>query len=142
MRKYLSHAFSQRSLTEQECLISKSINSFINKIGEDGAQGVDIVMAFTLMSFDIIGDLGFGETFRGIESSTNHVPDSRNISDAVSLHRRRAPLDISNDWCHDARRSGRLLQAFSNNGNYYPNILRRPHQAPYCGHEDQRRVLN
>jgi len=69
MRKYLSHAFSQRSLTEQESLISKNVDAFIRRIGEDGAQGMDIIMAFTIMSFDIIGDLGFGETFKGIESS-------------------------------------------------------------------------
>ena len=104
MRKYLSHAFSQRSLTQQGYLISKSTDSFINKIGEDSAQGVDIVLAFTLMSFDIIGDLGFGVTFREIESSRNHAHNSQNPSDAMSLHRRRAPLDISNDWCNDARR--------------------------------------
>lgn len=69
MRRYLSHGFSQRSLTEQEDSISMSIDAFIRKIGEDGATGIDIVKAFTLMSFDVIGDLGFGETFKGIESS-------------------------------------------------------------------------
>lgn len=69
MRKYLSHAFSQRSLTEQEGLIWKSVDTFIRRIGEDSPQGIDIVTAFTLMSFDVIGDLGFGETFNGIESS-------------------------------------------------------------------------
>ena len=73
MRKYLSHGFSQRSLTEQEYLVSKSVDNFINKIGRDGARGIDIVTAFTLMSFDIIGDLGFGETFQGIESGRSHV---------------------------------------------------------------------
>lgn len=71
MRKYLSHAFSQKSLTEQEYLISKSVDKFIDKIGKEGEQGIDIVLCFSLMSFDIIGDLGFGETFRGIESSKN-----------------------------------------------------------------------
>lgn len=72
MRKQLSHAFSQRSLLEQEVLISKSVDKFITKLGEDGTQGTNIVLAFTLMSFDIIGDLGFGETFKGIESSKNY----------------------------------------------------------------------
>ena len=126
MRKYLSHAFSQRSLTEQEYLVSMNVDSFINKIGEDGTQGIDIVLAFTLMSFDIIGDLGFGETFKGIESSKNHVFDLQKCSDAVSWHRRCAPLDISNDWSHDARRNSRMLQAFSDNGNCRPDILRGP----------------
>lgn len=69
MRKSLAHAFSQRSLIEQEYLISKNVDAFIQRIGQDGSRGVDIVMAFTLLSFDVIGDLGFGETFKGIESS-------------------------------------------------------------------------
>ena len=68
MRKYLSNAFSQRSLTEQEFLIAKSIDKFIRKLGKVGAQGTDIVLNFTLVSFDVIGDLGFGEPFGGIES--------------------------------------------------------------------------
>ena len=73
MRKYLAHAFSQRSLSEQEYLVSNSVDCFIEKIGRDSAHGVDIVLAFTLMSFDIIGDLGFGQTFNGIESSKNFI---------------------------------------------------------------------
>ncbi|KAL9624077.1 MAG: hypothetical protein Q9160_001599 [Pyrenula sp. 1 TL-2023] len=72
MRKYLSPAFSQRSLTEQEFLISKSVDKFIAKLGKIGAKGTDIVLEFALMSFDIIGDLGFGETFQGIESDHVH----------------------------------------------------------------------
>ena len=87
MRKYLSHAFSQRSLMEQEYLISKSVDSLINKIGEEGTHGIDIVLAFTLMSFDIIGDLGFGETFKGIESSRYHSNHAQNMFNAVSLQK-------------------------------------------------------
>ncbi|KAL9591972.1 MAG: hypothetical protein Q9179_007191, partial [Wetmoreana sp. 5 TL-2023] len=43
MRKQLSHAFSQRSLMEQEDLISKSVDRFIAKLGEDGTQSINIV---------------------------------------------------------------------------------------------------
>ena len=74
MRKYLSHAFSQQSLNEQEFLISQSTDKFVEKLGEAGTQGIDIVLYFTLMSFDIIGDLGFGESFGGIESSERETP--------------------------------------------------------------------
>lgn len=79
MRRQLAHAFSQRSLMEQEHLISKTVDNFISKIGSIGAQGLDIVLYFTLMSFDIIGDLGFGETFKGIESGENKVINFRNL---------------------------------------------------------------
>ena len=63
---------------EQEYLVSKSVNRFIDKIGKSGPQGIDIGLCFTLMSFDIIGDLGFGETFKGLESGESFA----NISEA------------------------------------------------------------
>lgn len=83
MRKQLSHAFSQRSLDEQEYLISKSVDNFISKMGKEGPQGIDIVLNFTLMSFDIIGDLGFGETFEGVESSRNDLHHRKSVSDKL-----------------------------------------------------------
>lgn len=76
MRKLLSHAFSQRSLIEQESLVSTAVDRFINKIGSVGGsdEGLDITKWFNIMTFDIIGDLAFGETFRGIESGIYHSP--------------------------------------------------------------------
>lgn len=68
MRKYLSHAFSDRSLTEQEKLIAEIIDQFIEVIGKRGAQGLDICQAFEMMTFDVIGSLAFGEEFGGVES--------------------------------------------------------------------------
>ena len=70
MKKLLSHAFSQRSLTEQESLVSTAVDRFIGMIGKTGAsqEGLDITKWFNILTFDIIGDLAFGETFRGIES--------------------------------------------------------------------------
>ena len=72
MRKQLSHAFSQRSLTEQEILIAKVIDRFIGQLGKVGAKGLNMVEWYTMMTFDIIGDLAFGETFGGIESGQKH----------------------------------------------------------------------
>ncbi|CCF33894.1 benzoate 4-monooxygenase cytochrome P450 [Colletotrichum higginsianum] len=70
MRRYLRDAFSDRSLREQEHLITELINSFVNKIGElgDKPSGIDIVMWFNLVTFDIIGSLAFGQSFGGISS--------------------------------------------------------------------------
>lgn len=68
MRRYLSHAFSDHSLTEQEYLISNTINKFVQKTGEKGSKGFDICKGFEMMTFDIIGDLAFGETFRGVDT--------------------------------------------------------------------------
>ncbi|KAJ0168791.1 Isotrichodermin C-15 hydroxylase [Colletotrichum tanaceti] len=70
MRRYLRDAFSDRSLREQEHLIAELINGFVNKIGDlgDKPSGIDIVMWFNLLTFDIIGSLAFGQSFGGIAS--------------------------------------------------------------------------
>lgn len=68
MRKYLSHAFSDRSLSEQEHLISSVIDSYILKLGKVGHHGLDLSKTFEMIAFDIIGSLAFGETFGGSES--------------------------------------------------------------------------
>ncbi|MCJ1383958.1 hypothetical protein MMC17_007072 [Xylographa soralifera] len=72
MRRDLSHAFSQTSLTEQESLVSSVVDGFIDQLGTIGAKGVNMVEWYTILTFDIIGDLAFGETFRGIETGQKH----------------------------------------------------------------------
>ena len=70
MRKYLSHAFSDRSLKEQEVLVAECVDLFIEQIGvhASGKEGADMVMWFNLTTFDIIGSLAFGESFGGLKS--------------------------------------------------------------------------
>lgn len=68
MRKYLSHAFSDRSLKEQEYLVADVVDQFIEQIGKEGAptgKGIDLVTWFNLTTFDIITSLAFGESFGG-----------------------------------------------------------------------------
>jgi cytochrome P450 len=72
MRKYLSNAFSDRSLKEQEYLVSEVVDLFIEKIGEKGDDGVDLVLWLNLTTFDIIGNLAFGQSFEGVASGTEH----------------------------------------------------------------------
>jgi cytochrome P450 len=69
MRKYLSHAFSDRSLLEQEDMITGTINKFVDLAGErvQCKGGWDIGKAYEMLTFDIIGDLAFGERFGGLE---------------------------------------------------------------------------
>ena len=69
MRRYISHAFSDRSLQEQEPLITKTIDKFIERVGKKGnaPKGFDIGKSFEIMTFDIIGDLAFGQNFGGME---------------------------------------------------------------------------
>ncbi|KAJ5735332.1 Short-chain dehydrogenase/reductase SDR [Penicillium malachiteum] len=72
MRRYLAHAFSDHSLSEQEPLIAGTIDRFIEQIGIKGAKGLDLGKGFEMMTFDIIGDLAFGETFSGVETFEPH----------------------------------------------------------------------
>ncbi|KAI6084939.1 benzoate 4-monooxygenase cytochrome P450 [Hypoxylon rubiginosum] len=73
MRKYLSNAFSERSLADQESLIAEIIDRFIVQIGgERGRQGVNMVQWFNMLTFDVIGSLAFGETFKGVETGRTH----------------------------------------------------------------------
>ena len=96
MRKYLSSAFSDRSLKEQEYLVSDVIDEFIKQIEYRGSSpgGVDMTLWFNLMTFDVIGKLAFGKDFEGINSGRHprmKISTSRITSDE---YRRRAFLDL------------------------------------------------
>jgi cytochrome P450 len=60
MRKFLAPAFSERSLREQEGLVTQVIDEFIDQVGQRGnsKEGVDMTMWTNLLTFDIIGELG------------------------------------------------------------------------------------
>ena len=73
MRKHLSHAFSERSLKDQEDLVSEMVDEFIKRLGMNasGETGADIVFWFNLTTFDIIGSLAFGTSFGGLTSGAD-----------------------------------------------------------------------
>lgn len=70
MRRYLSSAFSDRSLKEQEYLVSGIIDNFISQIEKRTSSpfGINMTLWFNLMTFDIIGKLAFGQDFGGVDS--------------------------------------------------------------------------
>lgn len=65
MRKMLSHAFSARALAEQESIVQDTITEFIVQVGREAEKGpwVNMVPWFNYLTFDIIGELAFGESF-------------------------------------------------------------------------------
>ncbi|KAJ3544836.1 hypothetical protein NM208_g1879 [Fusarium decemcellulare] len=70
-RRLYSPGFSARSLREQEPLIQNYVNLFIKGLGracEHGEAPVDMVQWFNFVTFDIIGDLAFGEPFGCLEN--------------------------------------------------------------------------
>ena len=72
MHKYLAPAFSDRSLKEQEPLIAEIIDRFFQHLQESSEKSVDLTKHFKLLTFDIIGELAFGKSFHGIETSYEH----------------------------------------------------------------------
>ncbi|KAF5667311.1 cytochrome P450 monooxygenase [Fusarium heterosporum] len=70
-RRLYSPGFSARSLREQEPLIQGYVNMFIGgltRLCEHGETPIDMVQWFNFVTFDIIGDLAFGEPFGCLEN--------------------------------------------------------------------------
>lgn len=74
-RRTLSHAFSDSSMREQEPLIKRYVDLLIRRLGEisnDGQTPLNIVAWYNFTTFDLIGDLTFGESFDCLEKSDYH----------------------------------------------------------------------
>lgn len=78
MRKVFSGGFTERALKKQEPFIQKHTDLLIKRLqdlvkaAENGLQEVDILEWYNFVSFDIIGDLLFGESFHALEASEHH----------------------------------------------------------------------
>ncbi|PKX94106.1 cytochrome P450 [Aspergillus novofumigatus IBT 16806] len=75
MRRMLSPAFSQRALLEQEKIISEIIDRFVRIVGEKappGTKGINMTKWFEMSSFDILGEMAFGESFHSLEAGKPH----------------------------------------------------------------------
>lgn len=70
MRRYLSNAFSDRSLVEQEDIIARTMDIWVESLLKKGShkEGFEMGKSFEIMTFDIIGELAFGENFKGVET--------------------------------------------------------------------------
>ncbi|KAL5362983.1 cytochrome P450 [Aspergillus floccosus] len=73
-RRLFSHGFSDRSLREQEPLLQGYIDMLMDGLERSSRENgpVDIVQWFNWTTFDIIGDLTFGESFECLEKATLH----------------------------------------------------------------------
>jgi cytochrome P450 len=81
-RRILSHGFSAKSMLEQEGIIQHYIDLLFRRMKTKAAEGevVDIVRWYNFTTFDIIGDLAFGESF-GCLATGNMHPWVANIFD-------------------------------------------------------------
>ena len=71
-RNVLTPAFSNKSLKEQVPIISKYVNLLVQRMRENAGKTIDLCAWFHFATFDIIGDLAFGEPFDCLEESKFH----------------------------------------------------------------------
>ncbi|KAH8664178.1 putative P450 monooxygenase [Xylariales sp. PMI_506] len=75
LRKLLAHGFSELALRAQEPMIQKYVKLFIARLHERGDNGnvpMDMEQWYTYFTFDIIGELTYGESFDCLSSSNLH----------------------------------------------------------------------
>ncbi|MCJ1400938.1 hypothetical protein MMC11_004149 [Xylographa trunciseda] len=70
-RKSLAHAFSAKALREQEGVVLRYVDTWLTRLGERARRGdmVNLVEWYNWLTFDIIGDLAFGEPFGAVEEA-------------------------------------------------------------------------
>ncbi|KAH9879749.1 hypothetical protein J1614_001772, partial [Plenodomus biglobosus] len=73
-RRLMAHAFSNAAIKEQEPLISKYVDLLFAQLRKDAEQQkpTDMHKWYSFTSFDIVGDLVFGEPFNCLENSNYH----------------------------------------------------------------------
>ncbi|KAL5338172.1 cytochrome P450 [Aspergillus crustosus] len=73
-RKALAHGFSTKGVREQESMIQGYINKLAAQLQTlaDTQQPADLVTWYRLTTFDMIGDLAFGEHFGGLDRGKYH----------------------------------------------------------------------
>jgi cytochrome P450 len=73
-RKALSHGFSKKALWDQEKIVDGFVTKLIDNIHNFASNGMpfDIVKWFNFVTFDVIGDLSFGESFGCLERGDFH----------------------------------------------------------------------
>lgn len=75
IRRVLAHGFSAQSMVEQQPLIQTQIDLLIQRLHENcenGNKHLNMVSWYNWTTFDIIGDLAFGEPFGCLENSEYH----------------------------------------------------------------------
>lgn len=66
LRKTMAHGFSERTLKDQEPIIKGYIDLLLLRLrekSEGGKTAVDLATWYNFLTFDVIGDLAFGEAW-------------------------------------------------------------------------------
>ncbi|RFU33652.1 hypothetical protein B7463_g2674, partial [Scytalidium lignicola] len=72
-RRLISHGFSEKAMREQEPVATSYIDLLIQRLRERAKHGPqDMVAWYNWTTFDLIGDLTFGESFDCLEKAVYH----------------------------------------------------------------------
>jgi hypothetical protein len=74
-RRALSNGFSDSSMRKQEPMIMKYVNLLVDRLhqeGQEGEKALHMEAWYNWTTFDIIGDLVFGESFRCLQNVYYH----------------------------------------------------------------------
>lgn len=74
-RRSLAHGFSAQSMLAQQPIIKQYVDQLIEKLreaSEGGTRPVNVERWFNFTTFDVIGDLAFGEPFGCLQDGTYH----------------------------------------------------------------------
>ncbi|KAH7336568.1 cytochrome P450 monooxygenase-like protein [Rhexocercosporidium sp. MPI-PUGE-AT-0058] len=110
-KKLLAPAFSSSALRAQTVFVLKYVNMWVEQIKKRGNTGKGINMEewYNWLTFDIIGDLAFGESFGAVENAQGHewVPTiKRGIAEGqLTDVYRRVPLLRYFPWLVRGRRT-------------------------------------
>lgn len=101
LRRQMAHGFSEKAMRDQEPMIRGYVDIFLDRLHEFCESGTPVVLSdwYNYATFDIIGDLAFGEPFGCLQGSN---------------------LDGWIKGIFDAGRLGIVLQALS----FYPSVKR------------------
>ncbi|KAK7982074.1 cytochrome P450 [Apiospora saccharicola] len=75
LRRVMSHGFSAQSMLEQQPLIQRHVDLLMQRLRERCHQGqpaLDVTQWYNWTTFDIVGDLAFGEPFDCLEQASYH----------------------------------------------------------------------
>ncbi|KAK1517728.1 BCL4p [Colletotrichum costaricense] len=74
MRKMLSAAFSTKMLLDQEDIITKTVDAFVHRLGEDRfrTEGLNMTKWYEMIAFDSLGEMAFGESFHSVKAGKPH----------------------------------------------------------------------
>ncbi|KAK1963103.1 cytochrome P450 [Colletotrichum sublineola] len=98
-RRALSHGFSAQSMLDQEPIIKGYVDLLFQRLHEHcagGSKALDMVSWFNWTTFDVIGDLAFGEPFQCLKNSS-YNPWVKLIFEGIKgaafrAHMRRFPM--------------------------------------------------